>query len=279
MRNLMKYICCCCCQKDVEDDDVYTPLIPDVDTLPCDAPLSGNPRNVVVRKPYNKLSKDEKKRFFTAIDGMLVSRQDGEPMYFSPYFQIASYNKWPMHLSTDIPKSMMGLWYRAYLEEFEKALQISDIQLGGDGKIGLPYINVETDCAIPQEIREFRFPVEYMQANEELANAMKKIPRDIDIKSSVSRLPLSGKGSPETIDEIAGKIIDAFGFTTNNFAAFNPAFYMVLCYIDMLYDKHGSKFRFDSLAPKTLDYWKILVPFKKLPMDLIDIEQLGYKYE
>jgi len=213
---------------------------------------------------------------------MVEPVEPDDPSYFSPFFQIASYNRWPMHFGNNLPKSMMpwcrALWYRAYLHEFEVALQAADISCGGDGKISLPYINVLAHPTVPEQLRQFTFPEEYIRANEELAKVNKRMRSDTAIREALVGLHVHRGMRDEEIDAAATHVLNAYGLKHSEYVAFNPAFYMILAFVDRMYVMHGQS-RTQGITPKSPEYWKILVPFRKLPMELVDTRALGYTYE
>lgn len=235
----------------------------------------------VVRREFGAMSKEDRDRFFRAMSQMVKPASPDDPAYFSPFFQIASYNRWPMNFGTNIPKRMMPLWYRAYLHEFEAALQAADVACGGDGGVALPYINVFANPAVPEQVQQFAFPEEYQRANEELAKVSARLSSDsfaLAVQSALVGVKVRKGMCDEELDAAAARVLTAYGFKDAEFAAFNPMFYMVVCSVDRMYALYGGA-RMRGVTPKSPEYWKILVPFRKLPMELIETKQLGYVYE
>ena len=265
----MSCFCCCCDRR--PNNDISEPLIPNPYTPPD--PVVIRRRGILVRREFQALNQQEKDRFFRALSHMIKPTTLGEPQYFSPFFQIASYNRWPMNFNNNIPPEMKYLWYRAYLHDFEVALQTADATCGGDGKITLPYINVKANYAIPSQVRQFTFPEEYLQANEELKHMNIRICADT---RDLANIEIHRGMLNEELNAVTERVLDAYGFNTE-FAAFTPAFYLVLCYLDKINDRYRND-KLPGITPKSIEYWKILVPFRKLPMELIDIKNLGYTY-
>jgi hypothetical protein len=289
MSDVLTFLCyCCCVEEEAEDDSVMDSLIPNPlppsydSTCTNTNPLIKPPgimmcmqNNVLLRREYATMLQTDQDRFLRALRQMTRPMQDNVIVYFSPFFQIASYVRWPMNYSENVHKHMMYLWYRAYLSEFETVLQQADIECGGDGKITIPYINISKNPSIPSALINFQFPEEYYQANIELAKVNSQIKSDSEIRVALAAIKL-GMETRASLDDKVSKILDAYGFGNNNYAAFNPAFLLIICGIDMLYTKCVDRIR--DVTPQSAEYWKILVPFRKLPSELIDTCSLGYKY-
>lgn len=269
-----------------EDDSVMDSLIPPPPSTAICNPINFlkppshglmmcMQNNVMLRREYATMTLADQERFVRALRQMTRPMQDNVIVYFSPFFQIASYVRWPMNYSENVPKHMMYLWYRAYLSEFESVLQQADIECGGDGKITVPYINITKNPSIPSVLVNFQFPEEYYQANIELAKVNSQIKTDVEIKASLADISL-GMETRESLDTKVPKILDSYGFGNNNYAAFNPAFLLVICGMDMLYTRTIDRIK--DVTPQSAEYWKILVPFRKLPSELVDTCSLGYKY-
>ena len=90
----------------------------------------------VVRKEVRSLSRREATRFHAALLEMMRNTSGGPET--SEYFRIAGYHGWPNDYCAH-RQEIFPAWHRAYLKEFETALQRADVRLGGDGNIGLPY--------------------------------------------------------------------------------------------------------------------------------------------
>lgn len=231
---------------------------------------------VLLRQDYNNLSSDKVHRLTSAISRMAVSEKN-DPSYFSPYFQTASHKKWVGDHSNYIPKHMMYLWYRAYLHDFEVALRQADIACGNDGKITVPYIDIKANPCVPAAFKDFKLPCGYIQGNDELSKTSVILGDDDKIKRALSEINISQYIYTDTINDLFDDVMKAYGFDDAEYSSFHPFFYMVLCYIDKIHDTHN-KYNKQNLTPKSVEYWKILVPFRKLPVELIDIANLGYRY-
>ncbi|GIL62411.1 hypothetical protein Vafri_16631 [Volvox africanus] len=142
-------------------------------------------QKIVVRRDFRTLTYDEQLRFCRALRKMMdvkpgwkpwtegqVDPTKGPPpdeMMPCEYFRIASYHGWPYW--GDKTNGQTGYcahnietfpaWHRAYMVEFERALQEADRALGGDGNIALHYWGWEADQPwvnrqlMPQMIRTY----------------------------------------------------------------------------------------------------------------------------
>ncbi|GLI71270.1 hypothetical protein VaNZ11_016392 [Volvox africanus] len=140
--------------------------------------------NVVVRQEFRTLPYDEQLRFCQAMQKMMEVKSEWKPwvegqvdptegpppdeMMPCEYFRLASYHGWPYW--GDKSGEQVGycphgietfpIWHRAYVVEFERALQEADRALGRDGKIALHYWGWEGDDpfvngqAMPTMIRD-----------------------------------------------------------------------------------------------------------------------------
>lgn len=238
-------------------------------TVPCKTDL-------LTRHEFYSLSEQHVIRLMNAITHMIKNCKN-EPPYFSSFFQLASYKKWSTNCATYIPKYMMHLWYRAYLYDFEVALQQADIQCGNDGKITLPYLDIKRNPCIPDVFKDFKFPDHMIYGNDELCKVNMMVNDNEIVPDLISSINISQYIQNDNIEELIDKIIDAYGFNNTDYASLNPCFFLVLCFIDKIFDKH-SKYKMNNVTPKSVEYWKILVPFRKLPIELVETANLGYKY-
>lgn len=287
----------CCCDLEIEDSDrsphkvplklndhlssshhshkscsVYQePLFQEM----CDLQVP-RANDILIRQDYYTLSSDKVYRLSCAISRMTVSEQN-DPSYFSPYFQTASHKKWVCSHSNYIPKHMMYLWYRAYLHDFEVALQKADIACGNDGKITIPYIDIKEHPFVPAAFKDFKFPGGYIQGNDELCKTNTVLGNDNKISKMLADIDISKYICNDRINDLVDVIMDAYGFDENEYSSFHPFYYMILSYIDKLHETYN-KYNKQNITPKSVEYWKILVPFRKLPIELIDTGNLGYKY-
>lgn len=110
---------------------------------------------VVVRKELRAMPRVEQERFCAALLRMMEGPgvEEGQ----SDFFRIAGYHGYPTDYCHHAQETFPS-WHRAYLAEFEQALRRADMEVGGDGAIGLPYwdwsreeVNGE---ALPAIIRE-----------------------------------------------------------------------------------------------------------------------------
>ncbi len=99
-------------------------------------PAIAAPRAPVVRREFRSLSYAEQDRFCNAVDRMMANMQ--ELPRSSEFFRIAGHHGWPGHYCNHGIESF-PVWHRAYMLEFEGALQAADVANGGDGKLALPY--------------------------------------------------------------------------------------------------------------------------------------------
>lgn len=107
------------------------------------------------------MSRSEQDRFADAVEKMMENRSGPET---SEYFRVAGIHGWPGSPS-GLPYCAHGdehfpAWHRAYLREFERALQAADRDLGRGGNIALPYwdwTDVDRREVFPDIIRR-RFP-------------------------------------------------------------------------------------------------------------------------
>lgn len=290
----MQYILCCC-DWEKEYDDGYTNHNSLHAPLRCNehSTASGSvyqepvmyemtslvvtpPKSVLCRQEYHTLSSENVHRLFRAISKM-VSGNNNDPSYFSPFFQTASHKKWMSGHANYIPKHMMYLWYRAYLHDFESALQQADISCGNDGKITLPYIDITRHACVPTEFKNFKLPDCYLQGNDELSKIQALLNDDEKLIRVLAGINISHYINTNCINDLYDVVMSAYGFDSSEHSSFHPFFYMVLCYIDKIHDSYNS-YNTQNITPKSVEYWKILVPFRKLPIELLDISNLGYKY-
>lgn len=233
-------------------------------------------KDLLPRCEYNSLSKEYVCRYMNSIKKMIDGCKD-EPSYFSPYFQLASYKKWSCNYTAHIPKYMMYLWYRAYLYDFETSLQKHDQLCGNNGKITVPYLDIRKYPCIPEELRNFTFDSKYIKGNEELDKVNYVLNDDDKISRMMQNINISYYTTNDNLDELLDKILEAYGFNNVDYPTLHPCFYMILSFVDKLFDSH-CKYKMNNITPKNVEYWKILVPFRKLPIELIDTSNLGYKY-
>jgi hypothetical protein len=287
----LSYILCCCDWETGEDSDVsplrvplkfsdhhshtsgsvyQEPLIHEM----CDLQVVPA-QEILFRQEYSTLSSDNERRLSTAIARMTMCGKN-DPSYFSPFFQTASHKKWIDGHSNYIPKHMMYLWFRAYLHDFEVALQQADIACGNDGRITLPYIDIKSRPCVPSAYKDFKLPSSYIQGNEELLKLNAMICDDERICRVLSGINISQYIHTDNINDLFHVIMNAYGFDSE-YSSFHPFFYMVMCYIDKIHDTHN-KYSKQTMTPKSVEYWKILVPFRKLPVELLETVNLGYKY-
>jgi hypothetical protein len=230
---------------------------------------------ILFRQEYHSLSADNSYRLSSAITRMTACDKNN-PSYFSPFFQTASHKKWVDAHSNYIPKHMMYLWYRAYLHDFEVALQQADKECGNDGKITLPYIDINAHPCVPSAYKDFKLPSTCTQGNDELLKINAMLCDDDIVSRTLCNINISQYIHTDSINDLFDVIMKAYGFESE-YSSFHPFFYMVLSYIDKIHDTYN-KYNKQTMTPKSVEYWKILVPFRKLPIELIDTVNLGYKY-
>ena len=282
----------CCCDWEIQEENHYVPPKPprkpprsNCNDLHyqepllqemCDLQVNNSYNDVLFRNEYYSIPRDTIRRLMNALNRM-VNGSSNNLNYFTPYFQTASYKKWASGYTSYIPKNMLHLWYRAYLHDFELALQKADIECGNDGKITLPYIDIKKNPCIPEILKNFKLDNDLIQANDELCKINTLFNDEERITRLVSEINITNYIASDNIDELLEKIIEAYGFNDSDYTSFHPFYYFVLCYIDRLYHIH-SKFKMQNVTPRSPEYWKILVPFRKLPIELVDITNLGYNY-
>ena len=123
----------------------------------ADAPTTENTRaraaadrdsGVVIRKEIREMSEAEQERYAAAVLQMAKTpasvEASGDHAYLrtgaphTEFYRLGSYHGYPTDYCTHQTENFPG-WHRAYLREYERALQAADRALGGDGAIALPY--------------------------------------------------------------------------------------------------------------------------------------------
>eukprot|EP00803_Ostreobium_quekettii_P001087 evm.model.scf_853EXC.6 EVM.evm.TU.scf_853EXC.6 scf_853EXC:58036-60614(-) len=246
------------------------------------------PDRVVTRQEIRKMSSGDQQRFVAAVKRMMVNR-NGVPET-SEFFRLAGYHGWPGRAAM----RTMGLpfnpnrdaycahraehfpaWHRAYLTEFERALQAADRDLGGDGNVALPYwdwTDVDGGEVFPRVIREnFGEPPEGLLAPRRASSGVPAVRqfyeqgyaaingrsdaeiagrlRSARVFSEVNRaleqeehyrFANQSEGGNNSIEAPHGDVHVAVGFPMSSLmvAAFHPIFWLHHCNVDRFLSKY-----------------------------------------
>jgi len=216
-------------------------------------------RPVVVRKEIRKMAEEEQQRFVRCVQHLM----EGPPGQ-SEWHRIAGYHGWPEEYCAHRNESFPG-WHRAYLLELENALRQADLELGGDGVVGIPYWDWNdlstTKDIFPAVIREAfpRLPQNFFEdSNHPLAmydfenawdNSLKRSIQDAKLDRLTKNCLLedehfkhaSANWSRDTsVESPHDRIHVAVGWpmTSAAYAAFNPVFWLHHCNVDRIYEKY-----------------------------------------
>ncbi|CAD7699846.1 unnamed protein product [Ostreobium quekettii] len=218
-------------------------------------PSSGD---VVVRRNINSMSATEQNRWADAVQKMMENTNGSQS---SEFFRIAGYHGWPDNFCAH-GQEHFPAWHRAYLVEFERALQAADRALGRDGNIGLPYWDWTRDSsALPPILRQ-RFstmPSGLVTDRNELSrDGYSRVPSDRqiarDIRSANLAEGVNGAlreeehwrfastrwRQPTNVESPHNQVHVILGFpmASVGFAAFYPGFWLHHCNIDRILSKY-----------------------------------------
>jgi len=221
---------------------------------------------VVVRKELRAMPRVEQERFCAALLRMMEGPgvEEGQ----SDFFRIAGYHGYPTDYCHHAQETFPS-WHRAYLSEFEQALRRADMEVGGDGAIGLPYwdwsreeVNGE---ALPAIIREKfgsppealikdlgemgpRFARGYMRREDEELRWRLQQSEVVTLTENCLEESLHWKhastrwGGRTSVENPHNRIHVAVGWPMSSveFAAFDPIFWLHHCNLDRVYQRYLS---------------------------------------
>lgn len=216
--------------------------------------------SVVTRKSVSSLSEAEERRFVAALRHMMTNVVPDVPGT-SEYFRIASYHGWPSDYCSHGQETFPG-WYRAYLTEFEVALRTADIELGGDGQLGLPYWDWLSNPTFPSIIRDHfsgDLPTGFLPENEEAdrvawnrRNSDRRIRRNLLASNLLSQVDAClsveehwrhasmrwTRGFSLESPHNSVHVSCGFPMTSVAYAAFDPVFWLHHANVDRIYQAY-----------------------------------------
>ncbi|GAX77217.1 hypothetical protein CEUSTIGMA_g4663.t1 [Chlamydomonas eustigma] len=215
----------------------------------------------LLRCEIRKMLRVDQERFCAAVETMMRPNAHGDPRS-SEYFRVAGYHGWPGNYCNHGIESFPA-WHRAYLVEFESALQAADRANGYDGNISLPYWDwTDTDQPemFPAIIRQ-RFPQlnsDLFPDNNELKQKGYLINSDQYIRLMILGAALSQQcneavAHPQHFQAASHEYTQGYSLedphdsihvycgypmSVVQFAAFHPIFFLHHCNLDRLYETH-----------------------------------------
>jgi len=112
---------------------------------------SKNDDGTVVRMSIDEMPPSEQQRFVNAVKHMMGDMKTADGT--SEYFRLAGYHGFPEDYCAH-RQELFPAWHRAYLLDFEQTLQKADVELGGNGSVGVPYWDWTEFESMPEIIRE-----------------------------------------------------------------------------------------------------------------------------
>lgn len=217
----------------------------------------------VMRREIRSAPPEFQDRFAAAVATMQINKTPGKNS--SEWFRLAGYHGWPgkycSHGREDFPT-----WHRAYLSEFERALQAADRENGKDGQIGLPYwdwteLGDEPFPNILNDPRLAQLPKDFWQEQPSGRGSVLLKPfkhnrsigqrlLDADVKNLAYQATLASNyaqfastaGGQVSIEDSHNSVHVACGFPMSavDTAAFDAVFWLHHCNIDRFWQKYLS---------------------------------------
>jgi len=262
------------------DDDGQENTNSDIQkTQPEDVDRNGAGAVVVVRKNALKMSDEEMKRFLDACREMM-KRVDDKPGT-GEYFRLAGYHGWPNDYCTH-RQEVFPVWHRAYLVDFEHALQKADEKLGNDGNIGVPYWDFGASAettegpVIHPMLREMEFMKDDLiadpngKASRLYSRGYSQIRTDEEMRQKLRDARVNdmlnaclgqtahwkfastrwGGGTSLESPHNMAHVAAGWPLSSVRFAAFHPLFFMIHANVDRYLDKYL------ELEPDSLEEFK-----------------------
>lgn len=220
---------------------------------------------MVVRQEIRYATPEFQQRFAACVAKMQESTTAGRNN--SEWFRLAGYHGWPSQYCAH-GIGTFPTWHRAYLLDFEHALQNADRALGNDGDIGLPYWDwsdvegpdgKEPFPKILSDPRLAQLPTNFFQPGEKPHPALQKpFKRNKNIPqllknanvAETARLALSGhqpwlkfastQGGSDSCEDPHNSVHVCVGSPMSSVAAaaFDPTFWLHHCNVDRLIQKY-----------------------------------------
>eukprot|EP00928_Gymnodinium_smaydae_P078046 TRINITY_DN6164_c0_g1_i1.p1 TRINITY_DN6164_c0_g1~~TRINITY_DN6164_c0_g1_i1.p1 ORF type:complete len:1000 (+),score=140.68 TRINITY_DN6164_c0_g1_i1:170-3169(+) len=218
----------------------------------------------VVRKEIRKMPLHEQRRFVAALR-KLFENKNGPGT--SEYFRIAGYHGWPSQYCHHAQETFPG-WHRGYLVELERALMKADMELGNDGRIGLPYwdwtvedidgqyfprILREEFGTMPKDLLESgdtsnlnRYGYRYVRHDGELKARLRaaavadQVDQCLSVAEHWMHASVRFASHGFSLESPHNSVHVAIGFplSTVEYAAFHPIFFLHHAQVDRVYEKH-----------------------------------------